>query len=153
RKAGSPPAKRPAAASRQAFPAWCVPWWRWAHCSQGAGAAQAGRTAQTGAGRGAGSWPPILPRASRDATVRRSAIARRSTMKTRTLGQVLDVSALVLGVTGLTKAYSTGRPDHAAGVALVRRAIDLGVTLIDTADIYGPETNERLVGEAIAGRR
>ncbi|WP_300614846.1 aldo/keto reductase [Dokdonella sp.] len=74
-------------------------------------------------------------------------------MKTRTLGQELEVSALGLGCMGLTHAYSTGRPDHAAGVALVRRAIGLGVTLIDTADIYGPETNERLVGEAIAGRR
>lgn len=74
-------------------------------------------------------------------------------MKTRTLGQGLEVSALGLGCMGLTHAYSTGRPDHDAGVALVRRALDLGVTLIDTADIYGPETNERLVGEAIAGRR
>lgn len=74
-------------------------------------------------------------------------------MKTRTLGQGLEVSALGLGCMGLTHAYSTGQPDHAAGVALVRRALDLGVTLIDTADIYGPETNERLVGEALAGRR
>ncbi len=74
-------------------------------------------------------------------------------MKIRALGQGLHVSALGLGCMGLTHAYSTGRPDHAAGVALVRHAMDLGVTLIDTADIYGPETNERLVGEAIEGRR
>lgn len=74
-------------------------------------------------------------------------------MKKRTLGQGLEVSALGLGCMGLTHAYSTGQPDRAAGVELVRRALDLGVTLIDTADIYGPETNERLVGEAIAGRR
>jgi len=74
-------------------------------------------------------------------------------MKKRTLGQGLEVSALGLGCMGLTHAYSTGRPDRAAGLALVRRALDLGVTLIDTADIYGPETNETLVGEAIAGRR
>lgn len=74
-------------------------------------------------------------------------------MNIRTLGQGLHVSALGLGCMGLTHAYSTGRPDHAAGVALVRHAMDLGVTLIDTADIYGPETNERLVGEAIEGRR
>ena len=74
-------------------------------------------------------------------------------MKKRTLGQGLEVSALGLGCMGLTHAYSTGRPDRAAGIALVRRALDLGVTLIDTADIYGPETNETLVGEAIAGRR
>lgn len=74
-------------------------------------------------------------------------------MKERTLGQGLEVSALGLGCMGLTHAYSTGQPDRAAGIALVRRALDLGVTLIDTADIYGPETNETLVGEAIAGRR
>ncbi|MFC4820343.1 aldo/keto reductase [Dokdonella ginsengisoli] len=74
-------------------------------------------------------------------------------MKTRTLGQGLQVSALGLGCMGLSHAYSTGRPEHADAVALVRRALDLGVTLLDTADIYGPETNERLVGEAIAGRR
>ena len=74
-------------------------------------------------------------------------------MKKRTLGQGLEVSALGLGCMGLTHAYSTGQPDRAAGIALVRRALDLGITLIDTADIYGPETNETLVGEAIAGRR
>lgn len=74
-------------------------------------------------------------------------------MKTRMLGQGLEVSALGLGCMGLSHAYSSGMPDHAGGVALIRRALDLGVTLIDTADIYGPETNERLVGEAIAGRR
>jgi len=75
-------------------------------------------------------------------------------MKTRTLGSSgLEVSAIGLGCMGLSHAYSTSRPDHADGVTLIRRALDLGVTLIDTADIYGPETNERLVGEAIAGRR
>ena len=75
-------------------------------------------------------------------------------MKNRTLGSSgLEVSAIGLGCMGLSHAYSTGRPGHASGVALIRRALDLGVTLIDTADIYGPETNERLVGEAIAGRR
>jgi len=75
-------------------------------------------------------------------------------MKTRTLGRHgLDVSAIGLGCMGLSHAYSTSRTDDASAVALIRRALDLGVTLIDTADIYGPETNERLVGEALAGRR
>ncbi|HEY0230669.1 MAG TPA: aldo/keto reductase [Dokdonella sp.] len=74
-------------------------------------------------------------------------------MKHRMIGPSLEVSAIGLGCMGLSHAYSTGRPGHADGVALIRRALDLGVTLIDTADIYGPETNERLVGEAIAGRR
>jgi aryl-alcohol dehydrogenase-like predicted oxidoreductase len=52
---------------------------------------------------------------------------------------------------GISFAY--GPPQEEAGLAAIRRALDLGVTLIDTADIYGPETNERLVGRAIAGRR
>src|SRR5262245_38960863 len=53
---------------------------------------------------------------------------------------------------GLTSAY--GRPpDPADGEALIGRALDLGVILLDTADVYGPFTNEELVGRAIAGRR
>lgn len=75
-------------------------------------------------------------------------------MKFRTLGpNGPKVSALGLGCMGLTHAYTTHRPDEAAGLALIDRAIELGVTLFDTADIYGPETNERLLGKAIAGRR
>jgi aryl-alcohol dehydrogenase-like predicted oxidoreductase len=54
---------------------------------------------------------------------------------------------------GLSFAYSTSQTDAADGVALIRRALDLGVTFLDTADMYGPETNERIVGAAIAGRR
>jgi aryl-alcohol dehydrogenase-like predicted oxidoreductase len=74
-------------------------------------------------------------------------------VKTRTLGNNLQVSALGLGCMGLSFAYSTSQTDAADGVALIRRALDLGVTFLDTADMYGPETNERIVGEAIAGRR
>ncbi|MEO7326611.1 MAG: aldo/keto reductase [Dokdonella sp.] len=74
-------------------------------------------------------------------------------MKTRTLGQDLHVSALGLGCMGLSFAYSTSPTDAADGVALIRRALDRGVTLLDTADMYGPETNERIVATAIAGRR
>ncbi len=74
-------------------------------------------------------------------------------MKTRRLGQQLEVSAFGLGCMGLSHAYTTNLPDSAAGIALIHRALELGTTLFDTADIYGPETNERLVGEAIKGRR
>jgi aryl-alcohol dehydrogenase-like predicted oxidoreductase len=64
----------------------------------------------------------------------------------------LRVSAIGLGCMGLTSGY--GRPpEPAEGEALIRRALDLGVTLVDTADVYGPFTNEELVGRAIAGRR
>jgi aryl-alcohol dehydrogenase-like predicted oxidoreductase len=74
-------------------------------------------------------------------------------MQHATLGGSLDVGVIGLGCMGLSYAYSTSRVDRADAVALIRRALDLGVTLLDTADMYGPETNERLVGEAIAGRR
>jgi aryl-alcohol dehydrogenase-like predicted oxidoreductase len=74
-------------------------------------------------------------------------------MQTRTLGHDLDVSALGLGCMGMTWAYGATDADRDEAVATIHRALDLGVTLLDTADAYGPHTNERLVGEAIAGRR
>jgi aryl-alcohol dehydrogenase-like predicted oxidoreductase len=74
-------------------------------------------------------------------------------MQTRTLGQSLDVSALGLGCMGMTWAYGATDADRGEAIATIHRALDLGVTLLDTADVYGPHTNERLVGEAIAGRR
>ena len=58
-----------------------------------------------------------------------------------------------LGCMGMTWAYDTGARDDARSTAVIQRAIDLGVTLIDTADMYGPYTNEELVGRALAGRR
>jgi aryl-alcohol dehydrogenase-like predicted oxidoreductase len=72
---------------------------------------------------------------------------------TRTLGTTapLTVSALGLGCMGMSEFYGT--PDEAGGLATIRRALDLGVTFLDTADMYGPFTNERLVGRAIEGRR
>ncbi|MCW3157013.1 aldo/keto reductase [Micropruina sonneratiae] len=73
---------------------------------------------------------------------------------TRTIGSgaaALTVSALGLGCMGMSEFY--GSPDQAGGLATIHRALDLGVTLLDTADMYGPFTNEKLVGEAIAGRR
>jgi aryl-alcohol dehydrogenase-like predicted oxidoreductase len=61
------------------------------------------------------------------------------------------VSALGLGCMGMSQGY--GSPDEESGLDTIRRALDLGVTFLDTADIYGPHTNERLVGRALQGRR
>jgi aryl-alcohol dehydrogenase-like predicted oxidoreductase len=73
-------------------------------------------------------------------------------MQRRTLGrQRLSVSALGLGCMGMSEFY-TGR-DDAESIATIHRALDLGVDFLDTADMYGPFTNERLVGKAIRGRR
>ncbi len=72
-------------------------------------------------------------------------------MQTRTLGQGLTVSALGLGCMGMSEFYGTA--DEAEAIATIHRALDLGVTFLDTADMYGPFTNEQLVGKAIAGRR
>ena len=75
------------------------------------------------------------------------------TLKQRTLGTTapLTVSALGLGCMGMSEFY--GRADEADGIATIRRALELGVTFLDTADMYGPFTNEQLVGKAIADRR
>jgi aryl-alcohol dehydrogenase-like predicted oxidoreductase len=71
-------------------------------------------------------------------------------MKTRKLGTSgLEVSALGFGCMGLSFGY--GPPvEKQAGIALIRSAVDLGVTFFDTAEVYGPYTNEELVGEALA---
>lgn len=73
-------------------------------------------------------------------------------MQTRTLGkQGLEVSALGLGCMGMSEFYGQG--DEGESIATINRALDLGVTFLDTADMYGPFTNERLVGRAIRNRR
>jgi len=69
-------------------------------------------------------------------------------MQKRTLG-TLEVSAIGLGCMGLSHAYGPA-VDKAAGIAFLRGAVERGVTLFDTAEVYGPFTNEELVGEALA---
>ena len=65
----------------------------------------------------------------------------------------LDVSRLGLGAMGMSAYYTGASVDDAESVRTIRRALDLGITLIDTAEVYGPYVNEELVGRAIAGRR
>jgi aryl-alcohol dehydrogenase-like predicted oxidoreductase len=79
-----------------------------------------------------------------------------TTMNHRTLGRAesntaLSVSAMGLGCMGMSEFYGAG--DDAASIATIHRAIELGVDFLDTADMYGPFTNERLVGRAIRDRR
>jgi aryl-alcohol dehydrogenase-like predicted oxidoreductase len=72
-------------------------------------------------------------------------------MNNRTLGGSLTVSALGLGCMGMSEFYGTA--DEGEAMQVIHRALDLGCTFLDTADMYGPFTNEQLVGKAIAGRR
>lgn len=65
----------------------------------------------------------------------------------------LDVARIGLGAMGMSFAYTGAGTDDAESIRTIHRAIDLGVTLIDTAEIYGPYVNEELVGRALKGRR
>ncbi|MGR3885659.1 aldo/keto reductase [Pseudomonas sp. 1152_12] len=74
-------------------------------------------------------------------------------MHTRQLGKNgPQVSAIGLGCMGMTDFYTTGT-DTQEAIATLHRALELGITLLDTADMYGPHTNEALIGKAIAGKR
>ena len=72
-------------------------------------------------------------------------------MQKRTLGQGLEVSAMGLGCMGMSEFY--GRADEGEAIRTIHRAVELGIDFVDTADMYGPFTNEKLVGHAIADRR
>ncbi len=71
-------------------------------------------------------------------------------MQTRKLGS-LEVSALGLGCMGMSAFY--GSTDENEAIATIQRALELGINFLDTAQLYGPLTNEALVGRAVKGRR
>ncbi|MFD1211564.1 aldo/keto reductase [Arthrobacter sp. GCM10027362] len=73
-------------------------------------------------------------------------------MRHTTLGQ-LDVSRLGLGCMGMSAFYTGANTDEAESIRTIRRALELGITFFDTAEIYGPYKNEELLGRALAGRR
>ena len=72
-------------------------------------------------------------------------------MQKRKLGPELEVPALGLGCMGMSAFY--GETDDEESIRTIHRALELGINFLDTAEMYGPHTNEELVGKAIAGRR
>ncbi|MFE9295944.1 aldo/keto reductase, partial [Streptomyces niveus] len=73
-------------------------------------------------------------------------------MRSTSLGG-LDVSRIGLGAMGMSAFYTGAGRDDAESIRTIQRAVDLGVTHLDTAEVYGPYVNEELVGRAIRGRR
>lgn len=71
-------------------------------------------------------------------------------MHTRTLGQGLEVSAIGFGAMGMSQGFGPNPGDRDEMIGVIRAAVDLGVTFIDTAEVYGPYVNEELVGDALA---
>ena len=71
-------------------------------------------------------------------------------MHTRTLGQGLEVSAIGMGCMGMSQSYGPNPGDRSEMIAVLRGAVEQGVTFFDTAEVYGPYVNEELVGEALA---
>ena len=75
-------------------------------------------------------------------------------MGTRTLGSSgIEVGAIGLGCMGMSYGYDVGTGDDEVSINVIHHALDIGVTLLDTADVYGPHTNEQLVGRALVGHR
>ena len=70
-------------------------------------------------------------------------------MHIRRLGQGLEVSAIGLGAMGMSQSYGPNPGDRDEMIAVLRSAVDQGVTFFDTAEVYGPYVNEELVGEAL----
>src|SRR3954463_7263384 len=73
---------------------------------------------------------------------------KETTVQTRILGNGLEVSAIGFGAMGMSQSYGPG-PGREDNIALLRAAVDRGVTFFDTAEVYGPFVNEELVGEAL----
>lgn len=71
----------------------------------------------------------------------------------RRIGAQAQVGPIGLGCMGMSWSYARGQRDESASIRVIHRALELGMTLLDTADVYGPFSNEKLIGRAIAGRR
>src|SRR3954466_7904010 len=75
-------------------------------------------------------------------------------MQQRKLGSELEVSAIGLGCMSMSTAYGTAAErDEKESIATIHRALELGVTFFDTAEVYGPFANEELLGRALKGKR